>query len=83
MGDSNKLIPVTQKVIVPNFPPLLATATMNNKYYGKCIEYPTTESLGEILYDQGVMDNGIHKLKYHWEDFSWSIKIKVNGVKLQ
>ena len=52
---------------------------MNNMYYVKCKVYSTSDSLWERFYDQGVMDASIHKLKYHWVDFPWNIKIKVKG----
>ena len=64
-------------------PTLSDNAAMNNKYYEKCTEYSTSEIIWENLYDQGVIDTGIKKSKYHWEDFSWSIKIKVKGGKIE
>ena len=56
---------------------LLANATINNMYYGKCKAFDISKFLWETLYYQGVMDTGMHKSKYHWSDVSWSIKIKV------
>ena len=32
-----------------------------------------------IFYDQGGIYAGIHKPKYHWENVSWNILIKVRG----
>ena len=60
-------------------PTLSYTANMKNIYFDECKEYATSESLWETFYDQWVMNNGIHKSKYHWADVSWSIKIKVKG----
>ena len=34
---------------------------MNNKYYDKCKSYNTSKSIWENIYDQGVMDTGIHR----------------------
>ena len=54
-----------------------ATDTTKNTHYIRGKAYSTSESLWENLYDQGVIDTGIHKSKYHWAYVSWSIKIKV------
>ena len=48
-------------------------------YHEKCKVYATSEILWETLYDQGEIDTGVYRSKYHWEDVSWSIKIKVKG----
>ena len=56
---------------------LSATIKMNNTYYGKCKVYFISESIQENSYDQGVMDTGIHKTKYHWAEVYLSITIKV------
>ena len=49
---------------------LLANATINNMYYGKCKAFDISKFLWETLYYQGVMDTGMHKSKYHWSDVS-------------
>ena len=58
---------------------LLANATINNMYYGKCKAFDISKFLWETLYYQGVMDTGMHKSKYHWADFSWTFTIKSKG----
>ena len=60
-----------------------ATATTKNTHYIRGKAYSTSESLWENLYDQGVIDTGIHKSKYHWAYVSWSIKIKVKGYNIE
>ena len=40
-------------------------------------------SIEEILYDQGLVDTGILKSKYHWADISWIINIKVQGGNIE
>ena len=56
---------------------------MNNNYYDKRKKYAISESIWENSYDQGVMDTGIQKLKYHWVDVYLSIRIKVNGDNIE
>ena len=55
---------------------------MNNKCYGKGKSHGTSDTFWETLYDQVVMDTGIKKPKYHWEDVSWSNKIRVKGYTI-
>ena len=43
---------------------------MNNMYHEKCKVYATSEILWETLYDQGEIDTGVYRSKYHWEDVS-------------
>ena len=54
----NRLPPITYKECVTHFLPISVTATMNNKYYGKCKSYATSDSILENLYGQGVSDTG-------------------------
>ena len=59
-------------------PTLSATVIMNNTHSFKDKAHATQEIIGG-KYDQGSIDNVIHKPKYHWSYVSCSIKIKVKG----
>ena len=41
-------------------PTLTANSIINNMYYGEFKSYATSDILWGVLYDQGIMDTGIH-----------------------
>ena len=55
-------------------PIFLATATMNNTYYGDCKSHYTSEIHWEVFYDQSTMDTKINKSQCHWEMFTEVLK---------
>ena len=57
----NPLVTVAYTAQFTYFLPLPETETINNRYYGECNEYATSDITWGTFYDQGVMDTGIQK----------------------